>query len=139
MRPLGNAGSGDLDGDSEHPDGRCSLGLTGPRADEHAARATVKPIASLLAVQAVLEGVLGVVSDKSHPLTGMVFALYRLRQPRRARADGTPDRTPRVGRLLTLQTWSWRASVCLLLITTVGRTVMCPDAEAGTTPSTCRG
>ena len=100
--------------------------LTGPRADERAARSTVRPITSLLAVQIGLEGALGVLSDKSQPVSGLVFSLYRLRQLRRAGDDVTLDRTPRVRRLLRLQTWFWRANVLMLLVTVVGRTVMRP-------------
>ncbi len=100
--------------------------MTGRRADEQAARSTVRPLASLLAVQVGLEGALGVLSDKSHPLSGVAFSLYRLRQLRRARAAVPLDRTPRVRRVLGLQTWFWRANVLLLLVTVVARTVMRP-------------
>ena len=111
------------------------LVLTGPRAAGCAARSTVRPIATLLAVQVGLEAALGVLSDKSHPVSGMVFSTYRLAQLLRARASGVVGGTPRVRRVLTLQTWFWRADVLLLLVTTVGRTVMRPDAEAGAPPS----
>jgi hypothetical protein len=100
--------------------------LTRRRADERAARSTVRPLASLLAVQVGLEGALGVLSDKSHPLSGMAFSLYRLRQLRRARAAVTLDQTPRVRHVLELQTWFWRANVLMLLVTIVARTVMRP-------------
>ena len=100
--------------------------LTRRRADEQAARSTVRPVASLLAVQVGLEGALGVLSDKSHPLSGMAFSLYRLGQLRRARAAVPLDQTPRVRRVLGLQTWFWRANVLMLLVTIVARTVMCP-------------
>jgi hypothetical protein len=100
--------------------------LTRQGADERAARPTVRPLASLLAVQVGLEGVLGVLSDKSHPLSGIAFSLYRLRQLRRARAAVPLDRTPRVRRVLGLQTWFWRANVLVLLVTVVARTVMRP-------------
>ena len=108
--------------------------LTGRRGDEHAARSTVRPIASVLAVQVGLEGALGVVSDKSHPVSGMVFSIYRLGQIRRARASHAVDRMARVRRVLGLQTWFWRANVVMLLVTVVGRTVMRPAAGDGTPP-----
>ena len=104
--------------------------LTRRGAVERAARSTVRPLASLLAVQVGLEGVLGVLSDKSHPLTGMAFSLYRLGQLRRARADVSLDRSPRTRRILDLQTWFWRANVLMLLVTTVARTVMRPRRES---------
>ena len=100
--------------------------LTRRGAAERAARPTVRPIASLLAVQVGLEGALGVLSDKSHPLSGMAFSLYRLGQLRRARAAVTLDPTSRVRRVLGLQTWFWRANVLVLLITVVARTAMRP-------------
>ena len=100
--------------------------LTRRGADERAARSTVRPLASLLAVQVGLEGALGVLSDKSHPITGMAFSLYRLGQLRRARAAVTLDQTPRLRRVLGLQTWFWRANVLMLLATVVARTVMRP-------------
>ncbi len=100
--------------------------LTRRRADERAARSTVRPLASLLAVQVGLEGALGVLSDKSHPVSGMAFSLYRLRQLRRARADITLDQTPGVRRVLGLQAWFWRANVLMLVVTMVARTVMRP-------------
>jgi hypothetical protein len=104
--------------------------LTRRGADEHAARSTVRPIASLLAVQVALEGTLGVISDKSHPISGAAFSLYRLGQLRRARAAVALDNTPRVRDILRLQTWFWRANVLMLLITVVARTVMPPGAES---------
>jgi len=100
--------------------------LTRRRADERAARSTVRPLASLLAVQVVLEAALGVLSDKSHPVSGMAFSLHRLRQLREARAAVALSGAPRVRRLLGLQTWFWRANVLMLLATIVGRTVMRP-------------
>ena len=100
--------------------------LTGRHAGERAARPAVRPIASLLGAQVVLEGALGALSDKSHPLTGAAFSLYRLRQIRRARAADTVDRAPRVGRLLGVQALFLRANVCMLLATVVARTVMRP-------------
>jgi hypothetical protein len=100
--------------------------LTRRRADEQAARSTIRPLASLLAVQVGLERALGVLSDKSHPLSGMAFSLYRLRQLRRARAAVTIDQTPCVRRVLGVQTWFWRANVLMLMITIVARTVMRP-------------
>ena len=110
--------------------------LTTGTARERAARPTVRPIASVLAVQIGLEGVLGVLSDKSHPISGTVFSIYRLGQLRRARASHTVARTPRVRRVLALQTWFWRANVLLLVVTTGARTGMRPDAQAGTPPWT---
>ena len=100
--------------------------LTRRNADGRAARSAVRPIASLLAVQVVLEAALGALSDKSHPLTGTAFSLYRLRQLRRACAAVPLDRAPRVRRLLDAQTWFWRANLCMLLVTVVARTVMRP-------------
>ena len=100
--------------------------LTRRGADERAARSTVRPLASLLAAQVLLEGALGVLSDKSHPVTGMAFSLYRLRQLRRARAAVVLGRAPRVRRVLDLQTWFWRANVLMLLMTVAARTVMRP-------------
>ncbi len=114
------------------------LVLTGRRADEQAARSTIQPIASLLLLQVGLEGVLGVLSDKSHPVTGTVFSTYRLGQLRGARASRTVQRMPRVRRVLTLQTWFWRANVAMLLVTAVARTAMRPDADASTPGSTRR-
>lgn len=100
--------------------------LTSRRADERAARPTVRPLASLLPVQVGLEGALGVLSDESHPLSGMAFSLYRLGQLRRARTAVNLDQTPRVRRVLGLQTWFWRDNVLMLLVTIVARTVMRP-------------
>jgi hypothetical protein len=77
-------------------------------------------------MQVGLEGALGVISDKSHPLSGLAFSLYRLGQLRRARAAVTLDQTPGVRRVLGLQTCFWRANVLMLLATIVARTVMRP-------------
>ncbi len=104
--------------------------LTRGRARERAARAAVRPPASVLAAQVTLEGALGVLSDASHPVSGAVFSLYRLGQIRRARA-AVARGTPRVRRVLAVQTWFWRANLVLLLLTTVGRTVMRPRGLAG--------
>ena len=97
--------------------------LTGRHAGERAARPAVRPIASLLGAQVVLEGALGGLSDKSHPLTGAAFSLYRLRQIRLARAA---DRALRVRRLLGVQASFWRADVGMLPAVVVVRTVMRP-------------
>lgn len=100
--------------------------LTRRRAKEHAARSTVRPIASLLAVQIGLEGTLGLLSDKSHPISGLAFSLQRLGQIRRARASAGLHQTPRIRRVLGLQASFWRANLLLLLVTIVARTVMRP-------------
>ena len=83
----------------------------------------------LLAVQVGVDAVLGLLSDTSHPVSGMAFSRYRLRQLRRARAAAGLDRTPRVRRVLGVQAWFWRGNVLLLLATVLGRTVVRPGAE----------
>ena len=100
--------------------------LTGRNTDERAARAAIRPLASVLVVQVGLETALGRISDKAHPVVGLAFSLHRLVQIRWARETAAFDRTPRVHRLLDLQRWFWRGNVVMLLVTVVGRTVMRP-------------
>ncbi len=46
----------------------------------------------------------------------------------------TLDQTPRVRRVLGLQTWIWRANVLTLLVTIVARTVMRPSRSVSGRP-----
>lgn len=85
------------------------------------------PIADLLGLQALVEVGLGTLSDRSHPVTGMLFSAYRLGQVRRARKSPLLDHAPQMRRLLGFQRLFWSANIAMLVGTVVGRTRMTPE------------
>lgn len=89
-------------------------------------RRAVLPIPALVVLQVGLEGSLGRLTDRSHPITGMVFSIYRIRQIRRAECICRTTGDTQVRRTLPPQQGFWVANLAMLAATVAGRTWMKP-------------
>lgn len=74
-----------------------------------------------LLCQVGLEGVIGLRTDRAHPVVGATFSTFRLWQVRREAATRGPDDHLH-HRLLVAQQTFWSANIAMLAVTVWGRT-----------------